>query len=125
MSGHQALVSILSRYLIVIDEGASLSLEHEYASPTEADGSAFHAGIFEVIVRQGGHLKLSILQNWGEHVWDVVHKRVQLEQNARVEWNAAVFGGQTSKDFSDLDLIGDGASGRWAGVFFGQDHQPF
>lgn len=117
--------AFFSRVLVIVDEGASLELEQEYVSPTEPERSAFHAGVVEVIVKQGAHLVWSSVQNWGEHVWDVSHKRVRIGRDAQVQWNSAVFGGQTSKVFSDMDLAGEGAGGEWAGVFFGQGRQHF
>ncbi|MBN1266926.1 MAG: Fe-S cluster assembly protein SufD [Anaerolineales bacterium] len=117
--------AFFSRFLVIVDEGASVELEHESFSPTEAEGSAFHGGVIEALVRSGGNLKISTVQNWGEHVWDVTHKRIRVERDAKVEWNSAVFGGQTSKDFSDMDLGGDGAEGLWSGIYFSQDQQHF
>jgi len=117
--------AFFTRSLVILEEGASLTFEHEYHSPTEAEGSALHSGILEVLAGKGAQLDVSTVQNWGEHVWDVTHRRIRVEESARVTWNSAVFGSQTSKEFSELELAGEGAEGRWAGVYFANGEQHF
>jgi len=107
----------ISHLLIFIDEGASATYVHESASPTEP-GDALHAGIVEIKVMQGASLKFVELQSWGKHVWNFSHERIHLERDGNLEWIFGAIGSKLTKNFSELDLAGEGATGRMSGFYF-------
>ncbi len=113
----------ISHLLVLVDEGASVSYVHESASPTEAR-DALHAGIVEVKVLQGASLKFVELQSWGKHVWNFTHERIRVERDGQLEWIFGAIGSKLTKDFSELDLAGEGATGRMSGFYFtdGKQH---
>jgi Fe-S cluster assembly protein SufD len=106
-----------SHLLVYLDEGAKATFVHESASPTESK-DALHAGIVEGIVGPGGSLRFVELQSWGRHVWNFTHERIRLEKDAQLDWIFGAIGSKLTKNFSELDLAGEGASGRMSGFYF-------
>lgn len=60
----------ISHVIVWLEEGASVTYVHEYASPTETGGQTLHAGLVEVYVGEDASLRFVELQSWGEHVWN-------------------------------------------------------
>jgi Fe-S cluster assembly protein SufD len=108
----------LSHLIVWLEEGASLTYVHESASPTEPDGQTFHAGIVEIQVNPAANLRFVELQSWGEHVWNVTHERARVERDGNLDWVFVAVGSHLTKNFSDLDLVGEGSTGRMSGFYF-------
>jgi Fe-S cluster assembly protein SufD len=106
-----------SHLLVFLDEGSSATYVHEWASPTETE-DALHAGIVEIIVSGSASLRFVELQSWGKHVWNFTHERIRLDRDARLEWTFGAIGSKLTKNFSELDLAGEGANGRMSGFYF-------
>ncbi|HUI89357.1 MAG TPA: Fe-S cluster assembly protein SufD [Anaerolineales bacterium] len=107
----------ISHLLIFVDEGASATYVHESASPTETV-DALHSGIVEIKVMEGASLKFVELQSWGKHVWNFSHERIRVERAGNLEWIFGAIGSKLTKNFSELDLAGEGATGRMSGFYF-------
>jgi len=115
--GPGAGLAYFSHLLILIDEGASATYVHESASPTESS-DALHAGIVEIKVMQGASLRFVELQSWGKHVWNFSHERIRVERDGNLDWIFGAIGSNLTKNFSELDLAGEGATGRMSGFYF-------
>ena len=111
-------LAYFSHLLVYVDEGASLTYVHEAASPTEFDVQTLHAGIVEIHVGRGADLRFVELQSWGKHVWNFSHERARVEQDGSLDWIFGAVGSHLTKNFSDLDLVGQGANGRMSGFYF-------
>jgi len=120
--GPGGAAAYFSHILVLVDEGAEVTYVHEAASPTE-DKDAFHAGIVEIIVRQRASLRFVELQSWGKHVWNFSHERIRLERDASLDWIFGAIGSRLTKNFSELDLAGEGSSGRMSGFYFTDGNQ--
>jgi Fe-S cluster assembly protein SufD len=120
--GPGANLAHISHLLVFIDEGASATYVHESASPTEL-GDALHAGIVEIKVMQGASLKFVELQSWGKHVWNFSHERIRVERDGNLDWIFGAIGSKLTKNFSELDLAGEGATGRMSGFYFTDGNQ--
>ncbi|GAB4503785.1 MAG: Fe-S cluster assembly protein SufD [Anaerolineales bacterium] len=108
----------ISHLLVLVDEGASVTYVHQAASPDEPGLDALHAGLVEIQVKQGATLKFVELQSWGKHVWNFSHERVRVESDAQLDWIFGAIGSRLTKNFSELDLAGQGAQGRMSGFYF-------
>jgi len=110
----------LSHILVWLDEGASVTYVHESASPSvlHAPRSTLHAGIVEIKVADNANLKFVELQSWGKHVWNFSHERVRVGRDGNLDWIFGAVGSRLTKNFSELDLVGDGATGRMSGFYF-------
>jgi Fe-S cluster assembly protein SufD len=107
----------LSHILVWVDDGASVTYVHEAASPDE-DGPALHAGIVEIKLGAGASLRFVELQSWGRHVWNFSHERIQVGRDGTLDWIFGAIGSRLTKNFSELDLAGEGATGRMSGFYF-------
>jgi Fe-S cluster assembly protein SufD len=110
-----------SHLLVYLEEGASVTYLHEAASPTESGGQSLHAGIVEIYVGPAANLRFVELQSWGEHVWNFSHERVHVDRDGTLDWIFGAIGSRLTKNFSELDLIGPGSTGRMSGFYF-TDH---
>ncbi len=116
-------VAHFSHILIWLEEGASLTYVHEAASLDESDGQTLHASLVEINVGARANLRFVELQSWGDHVWNFSHKRARVEKDGNLDWVIAAVGTHLTKDFSDLDLVGEGAVGRMSGFYFTDGNQ--
>jgi Fe-S cluster assembly protein SufD len=119
--GPGADLAHISHILVWVDDGASVTYMHESASP---DGqAALHAGIVELKVGDEAGLKFVELQSWGRQVWNFTHERVQVGRNSNLDWIFGAVGSGLTKNFSELDLAGEGATGRMSGFYFADGTQ--
>ncbi len=63
-------------------------------------------------------LRFVELQSLGNKTWNITHERAQVDRDASLDWIFGAMGSRLTKNFSDLDLIGTGASGRMSGFYF-------
>lgn len=116
----------ISHVMVWLEEGASATYVHEYASPTEK-APAFHAGLVEIHVGDNANLRFVELQSWGEHVWNFTHERSQVGQEGQLDWIFGAIGGNVTKNFAEIDLNGRGSLGRMSGFYFtdGKQHLDY
>jgi Fe-S cluster assembly protein SufD len=114
---------VYTRVLCVVEEGASVTFVHETASPSLEDESALHAGIVEVKLGANAQMTFVELQNLGEHVWNFTHERAKVARDGRMDWIFGGVGSRLTKNFTDLDLEGEGAEGRMSGFYFASGTQ--
>ena len=118
-------LAFFSHLFVYLEEGSSLTYVHEAASPTETGSQALHAGIVEIHVGEAANLKFVELQSWGEHVWNFSHERARVGRSGNLDWIFGAVGSHLTKNFSDLDLAGEGAVGRMSGFYFSENDQHF
>lgn len=106
-----------SHLIVYVEDGASVTYVHEAASPDEV-GHAMHAGVVEIYVGRDANLRFVELQSWGRHVWNFSHERARVERGGNLDWIFGAVGSRLTKNFSDLDLAGEGSVGRMSGFYF-------
>lgn len=111
-------LALFSHIIVFLDEGSEATYVNEAASPSEHGGDSLHAGIVEIYIGKNANLRFVELQSWGDHVWNFTHERAQIEKDGSLDWIFGAVGSKLTKNFSDLDLIGQGASGRMSGFYF-------
>lgn len=111
-------IAHVSHILVLVDEGASVTYVHESASPDLKGANSMHAGIVEIQVLQNASLKFVELQSWGRHVWNFSHERARVEHSGNLDWIFGAIGSRLTKNFTELDLAGEGAQGRMSGFYF-------
>jgi Fe-S cluster assembly protein SufD len=116
-------LAYLSHILVYLEDGASLTYVHEAASPTHSEVQTMHAGIVELHVGEGANLRFVELQSWGENVWNFSHERARVSRSGNLDWVFGAVGSHLTKNFSDLDLTGEGATGRMSGFYFTENDQ--
>ncbi len=121
--GPGANLAHVSHILVLVEEGASVTYVHEAASPDEAEANSMHAGIVEIQVMEGATMRFVELQSWGRHVWNFSHERARVERAGNLDWIFGAIGSRLTKNFSELDLAGEGAQGRMSGFYFTDGNQ--
>lgn len=121
--GPGANLAHVSHILVLVDEGASVTYVHESASPDDMAANSLHAGIVEIQVMQDASMKFVELQSWGRHVWNFSHERIRVERGGDLDWIFGAIGSRLTKNFSELDLAGEGAQGRMSGFYFTDGNQ--
>lgn len=111
-------VAHISHILVLVEEGASVTYVHEAASPDVKGANSMHAGIVEIQVMENASMKFVELQSWGRHVWNFSHERARVERGGNLDWIFGAIGSRITKNFSELDLTGEGAQGRMSGFYF-------
>ncbi|MFN3308706.1 MAG: Fe-S cluster assembly protein SufD [Anaerolineales bacterium] len=112
-----------TRLLVWVDDDAELTLVHEVASPNQSEGQSFHAGIVEIHVGKGAHLTFVEMQSWGNDVWNFTHERARVERDGTLDWIFGSVGSQLTKTFMEIDLVGEGATGKMSGFYFTNGNQ--
>ena len=121
--GPGANIAHVSHILVLVDEGASVTYVHESASPDDMASNSMHAGIVEIQVMQSASMKFVELQSWGRHVWNFSHERARVERDGNLDWIFGAIGSRLTKNFTELDLAGEGAQGRMSGFYFTDGNQ--
>ncbi len=121
--GPGANLAHISHILVLVDEGASVTYVHEAASPDDMASNSMHAGIVEIQVMQNASMKFVELQSWGRHVWNFSHERARVERAGNLDWIFGAIGSRITKNFTELDLAGEGAQGRMSGFYFTDGNQ--
>lgn len=110
----------VSHLLVWLEDGASVTYVHEAASPSE-QGQTLHSGIVELHVGAGANLRFVELQSWGEGVWNMTHERAEVGRDGNLDWIFGAIGSRLTKNFSEINLAGEGSVGRMSGFYF-TDH---
>ncbi len=116
-------VASFNRILVYLEDGASATYVHESSSPASQSRPGMHGGLIEIHVGAEARLRFVELQSFGENIWNFTHERVKVEANGTVEWIFGALGSHLTKNFSELDLIGQGSKGKMSGFYFTQHDQ--
>ncbi len=106
-----------SHLLVYLEENASVTYVHESASTTETEQS-MHSGIVEIHVGKAANLRFVELQSWGNHIWNFSHEKANVERDGRLDWIFGAVGSKLTKNFTEINLSGQGAEGRMSGFYF-------
>jgi Fe-S cluster assembly protein SufD len=122
--GPGAGFAYFSHLLVWLEPDSSLTYVHEAASPDGSFEQTLHSGLVEIHISDNARLQFVELQSWGDNVWNFSHERAQVGRNANLEWIFGALGSNLTKNFSEIDLIGEGAVGKMSGFYFtaGKQH---
>ncbi len=112
----------LGHILVVVEEGAEVTYMHEYGSPT-LPGQAAFVGVTELVVGKAANLRYVALQDWGRNMYEFSHKRAIVDRDGNLDWVAGSMGGKMFKAFMEVDLNGEGSSGRMSALYFADENQ--
>ena len=115
---------IAPRTVVVVEEGAQLTVIEEQLSET-VDGASLYAGGVEVFVGANAKLTYAQLQDWGRNVFHYGNVRAQLGRDAELQWMQVMVGGRMTKANSYFNMNGQGARAYVNGFMFGDARQHF
>lgn len=108
------------RTLIVGEQGSSFRV-HEYDLAEDFEGTALHAGAFELYLQDGARCRLAQLQDWGTgEVHDVSTRFVGVGRDAYCHWLPALLGGHLVRQHLELAVTEPGGDMAFRGIFFAE-----
>jgi Fe-S cluster assembly protein SufD len=110
--------------VVVLDEGASLTVIDAYASP-EGPAPLFSDAMVLLTVGRDAHLDYNTVQQWGEGVWHVAVQRAVLDANAKLRFMGVTLGARLQKVWWEVMLNGIGSEADVLGICFGDGTQHF
>ncbi len=113
----------LSHVIVVLGKNSAVTYIHENASPSENINPTMHAGVVELFVGENARLQFVELQSLGKNVWNFSNERAHVEENGTIEWTFGAIGSHLTKNFTDLDLVGQGSVGKMSGFYFTNEKQ--
>ncbi len=110
------------RTLVVLEEGASLTLIEEYTSNDRAE-IALAGPSSEIFAGPNSNIRFISAQHWGSKIYHFGAQRVVLERDANAEWTSIALGGQVQHIDAEATLLGNGSRVNWLGATFASDDQ--
>src|SRR5262245_14358798 len=115
---------VAPRSVVIVEEGAELTLIEEQLSET-VEGASLHAGGVEVFVGAAARLFYAQIQDWGRNVFHYGNIRAQVARDAELQWMQVMVGGRMTKANGYFNLNGQGARAFVNGFMFGDQRQHF
>ncbi len=107
--------------LVVAEEGASVTVLEEVASP---DGAAtWFGGVVELVAGQASRVRYANLQQLGDGTWNIGSQRVVVGQDAEVTTLNAEVGSKITKVGLDVQMTGKGGTSKLLGLLAAGDDQ--
>lgn len=94
------------RTLIIAEKDSQASYLEGCTAPMFVGGS-LHAGVVEIIVKEGAKVRYGAVQNWSKEVYNLATKGAKVFKNGQIEWLDANFGSKLTVKYPLSDLIGD------------------
>lgn len=94
--------------LIVVEEGANAHYIEGCSAPKYGT-QALHAGLVEIFVKPGAHMRYSSVENWSRDTYNLNTKRAIVEKDGVIEWVGGNMGSGTTMLYPCSILAGEGA----------------
>lgn len=114
----------MGHMLVALDENAQATVLVDYVSAT-ADEQSLYVGATELLVGDYANLKYVCLQDWNRDTYEFSTLRARVGREAHLDWVIGNMGGEFVKQFIEVELDGQGASGRVSGMFFADGVQMY
>ncbi|MBM3282633.1 Fe-S cluster assembly protein SufB [Candidatus Gottesmanbacteria bacterium] len=106
-----ASVGQFERTLIIAEEGSFLHYIEGCTAPIYSTDS-LHAAVVEIIVKNGARVRYTTIQNWSTNVYNLVTKRMKIEEEGIGEWVDGNIGSKVTMKYPSMFLAGKGAKGE-------------
>jgi Fe-S cluster assembly protein SufD len=110
------------RSLVVVEEGAELTLVEHYVS-SEAELEGYFSPVVELIVGQGARVRYLCVQDLSERSWILGSQRARVARDGSLHWVGLGLGSGQGKLRMETDLQGPGADGRVTGAYVARGRQ--
>lgn len=112
------------RTLIIAEEGSFVHYVEGCTAPIYSTDS-LHAAVVEIIVKKNARVRYTTIQNWSTNVYNLVTKRMRIEEEAVGEWVDGNIGSKLTMKYPSVYLMGEGARGEILSIAYagGGQHQ--
>lgn len=105
------------RTLIIADEGSYVHYVEGCTAPIFTTDS-LHAAVVEIVVRKGARVRYTTIQNWSKNVYNLVTKRMFIEEEGFGEWIDGNLGSKLTMKYPSVYLRGRKARGEILSLAF-------
>ncbi|HEX3082827.1 MAG TPA: Fe-S cluster assembly protein SufB [Candidatus Saccharimonadia bacterium] len=105
------------RTLIIADEGSYVHYVEGCTAPIYTTDS-LHAAVVEIVVKRGARVRYTTIQNWSNNVYNLVTKRMLVEEDGFGEWIDGNLGSKVTMKYPSVILNGRGARGEVLSLAF-------
>lgn len=105
------------RTLIIADEGSFVHYVEGCTAPIYTTDS-LHSAVVEIFVKKGARVRYTTIQNWSTNVYNLVTKRMRVEEEAVGEWIDGNLGSKLTMKYPSVYLMGKGARGEVLSVAY-------
>ena len=105
------------RTLIIADEGSYVHYVEGCTAPIYSTDS-LHSAVVEIVVKKGARVRYTTIQNWSNNVYNLVTKRMLIEEEGFGEWIDGNLGSKVTMKYPSLILNGKGARGEVLSLAF-------
>jgi len=99
------------RTLIVADEGSYVHYVEGCTAPIYSTDS-LHSAVVEIVVKKGARVRYTTVQNWSNNVYNLVTKRMRVEEDGFGEWIDCNLGSKITMKYPSCYLMGKRARGE-------------
>lgn len=110
------------RTLIIADEGSYVHYVEGCTAPIFTTDS-LHSAVVEIIVKKGARVRYTTIQNWSKNVYNLVTKRMFVEEEGFGEWIDGNLGSQLTMKYPSIYLKGRKARGEILSLAFAGNGQ--
>ncbi|MEK7571917.1 MAG: Fe-S cluster assembly protein SufB [Patescibacteria group bacterium] len=105
------------RTLIIAEEGSFVHYVEGCTAPIYTTDS-LHAAVVEIVVKKGARVRYTTIQNWSDNVYNLVTKRMFVEEEGVGEWIDGNIGSKVTMKYPSVYLKGKGAKGEVLSLAF-------
>lgn len=105
------------RTLIIAEEGSYVHYVEGCTAPIYTTDS-LHAAVVEIIVKKGARVRYTTIQNWSNNVYNLVTKRMLIDEEGYGEWIDGNLGSKITMKYPSVILNGKGAKGEVLSLAF-------
>ncbi|MBI2074335.1 MAG: Fe-S cluster assembly protein SufB [Candidatus Levybacteria bacterium] len=105
------------RTLIIADEGSYVHYVEGCTAPIFTTDS-LHAAVVEIVVKKGARVRYTTIQNWSKNVYNLVTKRMFIEEEGFGEWIDGNLGSKLTMKYPSVYLMGRKARGEVLSLAF-------
>src|SRR3989338_2109684 len=99
------------RTLIIAEEGSFVHYVEGCTAPIYSTDS-LHAAVVEIIVKPRARVRYTTIQNWSNNVYNLVTKRMRVEEEGIGEWIDGNLGSKVTMKYPSCVLVGRKAHGE-------------
>lgn len=114
--------SVFPYTLVVLEQGAQVTLIEEFSSPDVAE-TVLAGPTTEIFAGPGSQIRFISAQRWGAGVFHLGSQLLLLDRDAQSEWVSIALGGEVQHIEAETRLQGDGSSVNWLGATFASGNQ--
>lgn len=110
------------RTLIIAEAGSTVHYIEGCTAPIYTTNS-LHSAVVEIFVKKHARVRYTTVQNWSKNIYNLVTKRAQAAEDARMEWVDCNIGSGVTMKYPAVYLVGRRAHGEVLSIAYAGANQ--